>query len=71
MIQVRPRARSSRSVAARVGPFLEQPVDDRPGARDVGPEGAEGEQLVGERRGGEIVRRQLREIARVTPASAS
>ena len=43
---------------------MEEPVDGRAGAADVGAEGSEAAQLGGERRRGEVVRRQRREVAR-------
>ena len=48
--QVAPAAFSARCAASRAGPVVEEPVDRRAGAADVGAEGAERAQLVRERR---------------------
>src|SRR3954452_3715331 len=48
----------------RFGAVEEESVDRRSGARDVGAEGAQAPQFGGERRGGEVVRRERGEIAR-------
>ena len=68
--QVRPRAPQLRARGLGVRAVLEEPVDGRPGAADVGAEGAERAQLVGERRRREVVRRQRGEVARTRPARA-
>ena len=59
-------ARGAERAAGGVGvaAVVEEPVDGRAGAADVGSERAEPEQLRGERRGGEVVRRQRGEVAR-------
>ena len=48
--QVRAALRSARRAAVGVAPVMEEPVDGRAGAADVGAEGAEPEQLGRERR---------------------
>ena len=52
------------AVAAGVPPVVEEPVDGRAGTADVGAERAEPQQLGGERRRREVVRRQRGEVAR-------
>ena len=72
------RTIQTRPVGAEAAPRLaprrarrEEPVDGRAGAADVGAEGAELAQLVGERRRREVVRRQRGEIARRASAASS
>src|SRR5688572_8341594 len=59
-----PPQASPRGVGRR--PMVEEPVHRRPGPADVGAKGPECTQLVGDRRRGEVVRRQRREVARTS-----
>ena len=62
--QTRPKRRSRRAARVGVRRPVKEAVDGRAGAADVGAKGALREQLAGERRRCQIVRRQGGEVAR-------